>query len=79
MAKKMKVPVTVRAITQRISRALVAKGCVLKAQSGNQLQPAPLGRYYVIDTRANAVIHQDVDLETYARELGCLKAWEAVS
>ena len=38
-----------------------------------------LGRHYVIDLRSNCVLHKDVDLEEFGRELGVLRPYEAVA
>ncbi len=37
-----------------------------------------VGDYYLVNERLNVVWQKDVDLEDYAREIGCLQPWEAV-
>ena len=72
-----KVPVTVRAVTQRINRALRARGETLKAARGVRARQ-DLGDYYTIQVDRNAVVDTHVDLERLARELGALAPYEQV-
>jgi hypothetical protein len=74
--KKMRAPVSLRAVIQRINRKL-RPDKTLKASRG---EPARLdvGAFYVVDHRTNAIQQRDVDLEALARELGVLKPWEEV-
>jgi len=76
MAKQ--VPVTKRALVQRINRALAKEGAMTKAARG-AAQSSALGDFYVVDVTKNAVITKDVDIEAYGRELGVLQAWERLS
>jgi hypothetical protein len=78
MAGKVKVPVTKRALIQRVNRALAKDGEQLKATKGAQAQ-LDLGEFYVVDVSLNAVSRKDVDLEKLARELGVLKPYEALA
>ena len=88
MAKKRTgVPVSERALIQRINRKLNAdrptprqSGTidVLKRARGARAE-LDLGRHYVIDLRSNCVLHKDVDLEEFGRELGVLRPYEAVA
>ena len=71
------VPVSTRALVQRINRKLKAEESVLKASRGARAQQ-DLGDYYLLDWRTNAVHAKDVDPEDLGRELGVLKAWERV-
>jgi hypothetical protein len=76
MAKKAShdtVPVSERALTQRLQRKLSAQGLFLKASRGKY--SSELGRWYVINER-NTVEAKDIDLEQWAREEGALKPWE---
>lgn len=71
------VPVSARALLQRINRKLAADGERLKATRGESARQE-LGNYYVIDTNRNAVLHKDVDVEEFGRKCGVLAAWERV-
>ena len=72
---KTRVPVTARALIQRINRKLAEEGEVLKAARGAKVEQQ-LGTYYTLDMRTNAVVAKDVDLERLGRELGALKPFE---
>ncbi len=74
MVKKM---VTMRALLQRINRALEKEGEQLKTLRGDA-ELAELGRYYVVDYNTNTITAQHVDPEAWGRELGVLKAYEQV-
>ncbi len=73
------VPVTMRALTQRINRKLAEDNMVLKTSRG-LLAPVDLGRYYVVNLRSNAVMlrYRDCDPEKLGREYGVLKNYEHV-
>ena len=70
-----KVPVTTRAVVQRINRKLKDKGQQLRATRGASAR-SHLGDYYVIDHERNFVIDQHAILKTWARDLGVLQPWE---
>jgi hypothetical protein len=74
-----KVPVTVRALTQRINRTLREKNQRLKLPRGAQarLDLGGIG-YYVIDCRRNRIVADHVDIEVLGRKLGALREWEEV-
>ena len=78
MASKTGVPVTARALIQRINRALADNGEILKAPRGAQALQE-LGDYYILDTKRNCVTRKDVDIEAVGRTLGVLKAYEALA
>lgn len=83
MAKKTRnrartVPVTMRALIQRINRALLKNDEKLKATRGGRMQ-TDYGDYYTLDFRLNAVIRGDVDPEELGRELGVLRPYEHVA
>ena len=69
------VPITTRALVQRINRALAEDDEVLKAPRGEKALQE-LGQYYVLDFNRNAVTRKDVDIEELGRSLGVLKAFE---
>ncbi len=64
-----KLPVSRRAIVQRINRKLTGKPVQL---CKNRQEDT----YYLIDTRRNRILEQIVDLEEKARELEVLRPWE---
>lgn len=70
----MKVPVTWRALTQRIARRLKAQNKLLRAiRSGGA---SPVFNYVIIDMRSDEIIATDVDLMKLAKEMSVLRAWE---
>ena len=77
--KQQKVPVTNRAVIQRINRRLKADDEVLKKARGAAAQGS-LGDYYIVNVRYNAIGAggTNVDPEKYARELGVLADYEVV-
>jgi hypothetical protein len=72
-----KVPVSERALPQRINRKL-DKDFVVKKTRGASLQ-AELGDYYCIDLNRNQIVAKDCDLERLGRERGVLNPWEELS
>jgi hypothetical protein len=77
VGKTETVPVTTRALIQRINRKLAAQGQTLRKARGASC--AGLGDYYVIDTRRNAVTLKRVGLEALGRELEALHPWESLA
>lgn len=80
VARKQKdrtVPVTMRALLQRINRALALDAEVLKTARGQRAE-MELGQFYTIDQRRNVIVDKDVDPEALARKLGALKEYEHV-
>jgi hypothetical protein len=75
MAKGVKVPVSSRALIQRINRSLRAKKQVVKATRGEPARTS-FGAYYLLDIGRWQVLKTNVDLEAFGRELGALKAHE---
>jgi hypothetical protein len=78
MVPSERIPITERALVQRINRKLMHVGrhgrTLRKSRGLGALQN--LGEYYVLDFDTNFVIDKDVDLEYFGRELGCLAEWE---
>jgi hypothetical protein len=75
-SKKAAVPVSKRALVQRINRKLLKdRGEVLKATRGGKAQQ-DLGDYYTVDLAGNFLVEKDVDLGELGRELGVLAAYE---
>jgi hypothetical protein len=76
--KRTKVPVTARALVQRLNRSLVhegAHGWLLKKTKGMRAL-VDLGDYYVIDIDRNMVVDKFVDLEVLGRKRKVLAAFE---
>ena len=67
------VPVRPRALFQRVQRALLADGKELRRTRGEPAIRA-LGALYVAS--GNSVVDHHVNLETLARKLGALEAYE---
>lgn len=82
MPKKTdRVPVTQRALVQRINRALARVGRfgrVMKKTRGVQAH-LDLGDYYVLDVERNLVVDKYVDAEALGRELGVLHDFERLA
>jgi hypothetical protein len=75
---KSTVPVTPRALIQRINRVLANEGRIgrqLKTTRGLRAHNS-LGDYYILDLDKNWIVNDHVDLETVGRKLDCLQAWE---
>jgi hypothetical protein len=70
------VPVTTRAVIQRINRLLAAEGKELKKTRGI-LAERDLGDYYVCNS--DSVLSHHVDLETLGREMGALQSYEVLT
>jgi hypothetical protein len=70
-----KVPVSKRALVQRINRKLAEDNGVLRAARGFQEQNE-LGELYVLSIRKNYVTEKHVDLEKLGRKLGVLRDHE---
>ena len=69
------VPVSERALIQRINRVLASDDQKVVTTRGARAI-LDLGYYYVLDWRRNLAVQTDLDLESFGRELGCLKPWE---
>jgi len=77
MAQRTKVPVSERALIQRINRKLRPDDEILKVARGARAEQ-DCGRYYIVDFRKNIMMTKDVDPEALARELGVLRDYEQV-
>lgn len=79
MAAKRKadgrVPVTMRALVQRINRALRADDEQLKKYRGGRWQ-SDLGDWYRLDFNRNRIMERHVDPEALGRKLGVLRDYE---
>ncbi len=79
MAKKRApqrtIPVSRRALIQRINRRLSDDGEMLKAIRSERWRHE-LGDYHTIDIPTNSISRKHVDLEALGRELGALQKFE---
>ena len=73
----VKVPVTMRALMQRINRKLKKEEVILKTLRTQRYEP-DLGRYYAVNMQTNLITAQHVDPEQWGRELGVLRRWEVL-
>jgi hypothetical protein len=73
---KQRVPLTEKALYQRINRKLRADGEVLKRARGRV--ETTLGDYYVVNVERNFVAQHHVDLAELGRELGVMAEWESL-
>jgi hypothetical protein len=78
MARTTKVPVTMRALTQRINRTLSGNDKTLKATRETGRARMDLGEFYIVDGRRGLVTEKYVDPEALGRELGVLADYEEV-
>jgi hypothetical protein len=69
------VPVSMRALVQRVNRRLKVVGEVLKAARSERVASS-VGQFFIV--RRNKIAIQHVDPEAFGRELGVLSAWEHV-
>jgi hypothetical protein len=69
-------PITERALVQRINRKLKGQGEALRTTRGRR---GDLGDFYVVDLNRNFVVDKHVDLEECGRELGVLKPHERMA
>jgi hypothetical protein len=73
MGKKSvkRVPVTARAVLQRVNRLL--------AKDDEQLRWYRRGAKYLhLDVARNVILSEHVDFEAFARDAGALKEWEEI-
>jgi len=71
MNKRRAVPVTIRALIQRINRKLEQNDQRLRTARASDL-----GRYYILDFKHNSVVKRHVDPEALGRDFGVLKDYE---
>jgi hypothetical protein len=74
---RTQVPVSLRALVQRINRKLAHDGEVLKKLRGERYR-AEFGTYYIVNLDRNCLETTDVDPVALGQELGVLAAWETV-
>ena len=73
MNERMAVPVTMRALIQRINRKLRQDDQRLRTARG---WFSDLDHYYILDFKHNSVVKGHVDPEALGREFGVLKDYE---
>ena len=75
---KNRVPVTRRALVQRVNRALATQGQRLKSHAGRPgVGARDIGRYFIV--AGDVVKHRYVNLEQLGRKLGALKPYEQLA
>lgn len=74
MTARKKVPVTTRALMQRINRKLAKSH--EKVRASRERLFSTLGSYYRLDTGRNFIKQHHVNLEDLARELEVIEPWE---
>jgi hypothetical protein len=73
----IKVPVSERAVMQRINRLLAKDGEMLKKSRPSKFHNR-LGDFYRLDVQHNAIIEMNVNLEALAQEKNVLAKWEVL-
>ncbi|HKB36319.1 MAG TPA: hypothetical protein VKD72_07695 [Gemmataceae bacterium] len=76
--QKAGVPVSTRALVQRINRKLKQDDERLKKCRSRRWEDR-LGEWYRINVASNFIVQTHVDLEALGRELGVLEAWERLA
>jgi hypothetical protein len=74
--KQLFVPVSYRALYQRVDRVLAKKGQRLRVYRGGSKAGEWLGDLFIVDTNLNVPVEGDVDLEALGKELGVLEPFE---
>lgn len=72
------IPITARALLQRINRVLAKNSRTLRATRGAQMRK-DAGDFFILDLSRNEVLIKDVDPQVLGRELGVLKEYEYLS
>lgn len=71
------VPVTERALVQRINRQLTKKGQMLKAARGRGAKEE-VGYWYLVDTERNILLSHHCNVVEVAKELDVIYPWESL-
>lgn len=74
--KRQKVPISSRALVQRINRKLKADHQQVRATRGTGRMWTTLGDFYVVDIGQHFIASHHVDIEELARDLEVMAAWE---
>jgi hypothetical protein len=75
MSKQQKVPVSERALIQRLNRKIHDEERMIRTTRGGRAE-SDLGRHYCLNWRGNWIVAKNIDLEDWGREHGVLKDWE---
>jgi hypothetical protein len=75
MAAEKRVPVSERALIQRLNRKMWHDDLMIRTTRGGRAE-IDLGRHYVLNWRINGIAGKDIDLEDYGREFGVLQPYE---
>jgi hypothetical protein len=73
-----KIPLTKRALIQRINRKLKGQDERLQACRRNSRWWRDLGDYYIVDLDRNSIAATHIDFQKYASEIGVLQPFEEV-
>jgi hypothetical protein len=65
-----KVPITERALYQRVNRVLAKK---------NEMIRKSMGKHFIVDLGQNTAKELETDVETFGRKIGCLEPWEKLA
>lgn len=76
MAQRRRVPVSRRALVQRINRKLRPQGETLKATRPGTRAEQDMGGFYVIDDSTRSLAVSNIDLEAFGREIDALAPHE---
>ena len=76
--KERRVPVSVRAVIQRINRRLKKDGLLLKTCRGNRWY-SKIGHYYLVSIKSGRLVETEIDLEKLARREHALELWEELN
>jgi hypothetical protein len=81
MAKAEKVPVSERALIQRLNRKMRDDDLMVRTTRPGTRAEFDLGRHYVVNWRINGIIAggKNIDLEDYGREYGVLHPYERLA
>jgi len=74
-----KVPITSRALLQRINRRLASEGERVKKLKSTSRMYMQWGPYYRLDTDRNALLEDNVDIVRLGRQLNALAEWETLA
>jgi hypothetical protein len=74
-----RIPITTRALYQRIARVLRERGQILRSSGRNAQAQKQLGAHYLIDTITSTIVRKHVDLPSLADELAVLRPYERVT
>ena len=76
--KEQRVPVSVRAVIQRINRRLKSQGQLLKTRRSSSFCRIALGRYFIVSIKSGRLIETNCCLEKLARRENALELWEEI-